>query len=261
MGKTLPNYPAIIRPSTTTKEMLLLATLKDKDARIQPITARPAGTPMPTHDKRVYYVGTGRYLGDGTHGGLSDLSDPGLSSGIAWQQSIYGIIDRLDIDPNGYGDIRQTQGTKLVKQDLSPISPTVRQITKNPVDWTSDVGFVIDLNPPSDPTPGERVVLDVRLVFGTLIITSTIPVAGGCTGGGTSIQYNLDYKTGGYVGNSTTFAAGWNLGQLIVGTAVTQTSEGSIKALNKSLSGENTPASVQISDVPTTLRRFSYRER
>jgi len=261
MGLNLPAYPAVILPSTATKEMLLLATLKDAQGRIQPITARPAGTPMPTHDKRVYYVGTGRYLGDGTHGGMSDLSDPGLASGFAWDQSIYAIIDRLDTDANGYGDIRQTQGAKLVKQTLSPLSPSVRKITKNPVDWTKDVGFVIDLNPPTDPTPGERVVLDVRLVFGTLVITSTIPVLGGCTGGGTSFQYNLDYKTGGYVGNSTTGAAGWNLGQLVVGTAVTQTSEGTIKALNKSFSGENTPISIQISDVPTTLRRFSYRER
>jgi type IV pilus assembly protein PilY1 len=238
-----------------------LATLKDATGRIQPITARPAGTPLTTTSsgtKRIYYVGTGRYLGDGLHGGISDLADPGLASGIAWQQSIYGIKDDLDAVPAGWGDIRA--GGNLVPQTLSALSSTVRRITKNAVNWDTKAGFVIDLDPDLT-TPGERVVLDVRLILKTLLVTSTIPSSSGCTPGGTSFQYNLDYRTGGYVTGSVNGAAGTNLGQFVVGTAVAQTVDGLIKALNKDYSGENTPTTISIDRDPTKLKRFSYRER
>ena len=36
----------------------------------------------------------------------------------------------------------------------------MRSISKNAVNWDAQDGFVIDLNPPSDPSPGERVVLE-----------------------------------------------------------------------------------------------------
>jgi type IV pilus assembly protein PilY1 len=121
---------------------------------------------------------------------------------------------------------------------------------------------VIDLLPNIDvlSTDGERVVLDLQLVLGTLVVTSTIPEKGGCTPGGFSYQYNLDFKTGGYVGNSApALGSGFKTG-LIVGTAIVQTSDGSIKAINKSYTGENTPANVGI-DPFTAMKRFSYRER
>jgi type IV pilus assembly protein PilY1 len=203
--------------------------------------------------KRIVYFATGRYLGN------SDLSDAG-AGGPAWLQSIYGLMDKDN--PLGLGDVRA--GVTLQEQKLSALGPGRRAVTKAPVDWLSQDGFFIDLLPgidgPAVPTDGERVVLDLQLVLGTLVITSTIPEKGGCTPGGFSYQYNLDFRTGGYVGNSAPAeGSGFKTG-LIVGTAIVQTSDGSIKAINKSYTGENTPANVGVEPF-TQMKRFSYRER
>jgi type IV pilus assembly protein PilY1 len=239
--------------STSPPALMHLATLKDPTGRAQPLTARPVASPITVSGiaKRVYYVGTGRYLGN------ADLADPGAASGIAWQQSIYGIMDK-DTDLGNISSL----SPNLVKQTLSAFSPTQRAITKDPVDWSVKDGFVIDLLPNIDviPTEGERIVLDLHLVLGTLVITSTIPIKGGCSPGGNSFQYNLDYRTGGYVRGAANGVAGYNLGRFVVGTAIAQTTDGSIKAINKDFSGGNDPTSVNI-DPTTAFKRFSYRER
>jgi type IV pilus assembly protein PilY1 len=247
----------------------LLATLKDAGGRIQPLTARPAGThlgPDPYKPQaRIYYVGTGRYIGN------SDLTDQGAGA-VAWQQTIYGIRDRLD-EAAIYGgsfvaqpSFRDGKPSKVVAQTFGQ-SGQDRTISKNPVDWKTQDGFFIDLNPTfkGDPaagnSPGERVFLDVRLIFGTLIFTSNIPAAGGaCVPGGHSFQYGLDFRTGGYVGNDSTAAAGRYISQFLVGSAIEQTADNSIKALNKSITGENltTPIPIESGFVG---KRFSYRER
>jgi len=243
-----------------------LATLKDKNGRIQPITARPAGTHIGL--TRIYYVGTGRYIGN------SDLTDAG-PGGIAWQQSIYGIRDQLDDDPI-YGGAFVARlpsfrdgllSSKVVEQTLSP-SGSNRTISKNPVDWKTQDGFFIDLNPtfpgdllPGGNSPGERVFLDVRLIFGTLFITSNVPASGGaCVAGGTSFQYGLDFRTGGYVGNDATAPSGIYISKFLVGSALEQTSDNSIKALNKSQSGDPLTTDIPI-DTSFLGKRFSYRER
>jgi type IV pilus assembly protein PilY1 len=233
-----------------------LATLKDSAGRLQPITARPAGTHIGT--TRIYYVGTGRYLGN------SDLSDPGAASGLAWQQSIYGIRDELDIV--GFTANANFRSGNVVQQTLSPGSGGNRTISKNTVDWMTQDGFFVDLNPtfPGDPaagnSPGERVTLDIRLIQGTLIVTSTVPTSGGCVPGGNSFQYGLDFKTGGYVGNDSTAIAGLNVGKFLVGAAIIQTSDNRIKALNKTITGENVTTPISI-DTNFQGKRFSYRER
>jgi type IV pilus assembly protein PilY1 len=147
--------------------------------------------------------------------------------------------------------------TGAVVQQTFSSSGANRTISKNAVDWMTKDGFFIDLNPvfASDPiagnTPGERIVLDIRLILGTLIVTSTIPNAGGgCVPGGNSFQYGLDFKTGGYVGNNALAISGVNVGQFLVGTAIEQTADNSIKALNKTITGQNFQG-----------KRFSYRER
>jgi type IV pilus assembly protein PilY1 len=254
-------------PAATTTGMPFvgrLATLKDPTGRIQPITARPAGTHI--GPIRIYYVGTGRYIGN------SDLIDQG-PGGIAWQQSIYGIRDQMDDSPIYGGGFTApasfrtgTTGSSVVRQTLSQ-SGADRTISKNFVDWKTQDGFFIDLNPTFalDPatgnSPGERVFLDVRLIFGTLIVTSNIPAAGGaCVAGGESFQYGLDFRTGGYVGNDATVGAGAHISQFLVGAAIEQTSDGLIKALNKTITGQNMTTPVPI-DVSFRGKRFSYRER
>jgi type IV pilus assembly protein PilY1 len=254
MSQAMASYPSI---TSGMPFVGLLAQLKDSAGRIQPITARPAGTHIGS--TRIYYVGTGRYLGN------SDLSDPGAASGLAWQQSIYAIKDQLDTV--GFTANANFRNGNVVKQTLAPASGGNRTISKNAVDWMGQDGYYVDLNPtfPGDPpagnSPGERVTLDVRLIQGTLIVTSTVPNAGGgCVPGGNSFQYGLDFRTGGYVGNDATAVAGLNVGKFLVGAAIIQTSDNRIKALNKTITGENVTTPVSI-DVSFQNKRFSYRER
>jgi len=257
---------AALNPDNMNRPIVqLLTTFKDPNGRVQPITARPAGTHLGPDaykpDTRIYYVGTGRYLGN------SDLSDPGAVSGVAWQQTIYGVRDLIDeIDPATATFVPAVNfqlDPKVVQQTLSPGSGGNRIITKNPVDWKNNNGFFINLNPvfpPPDPatgnSPGERIVLDVRLIHGTLVFTSTVPGTG-CTAGGNSFQYALDFRTGGYVGNVA--QAGYNVGQLVVGAALIETSTG-VKLLNKTITGGNIPTAVPV-DTKFQSKRFSYRER
>jgi type IV pilus assembly protein PilY1 len=244
----------------------LLANLQDSTGRIQPITARPAGThlgPDPGNPQtRIYYVGTGRYLGN------SDLTDQG-PGGIAWQQTIYGIRDQLDKAPvNGGAFVAKANfRTGNPVQQFLGQSGVNRTVTKNPVDWTTQDGFFIDLNPhfpgvpPEGNSPGERVFLDVRLILGTLLITSNFPPTGGaCVAGGHSFQYGLDFRTGGYIGNDSTAPAGLYVKDFLVGSAIEQTSDGTLKALNKSITGENLTTPIP-TDTNFTGKRFSYRER
>ncbi|HET7767120.1 MAG TPA: PilC/PilY family type IV pilus protein, partial [Burkholderiales bacterium] len=246
MSQTMLAYPSVTVGSPSVK---LLATLKDSAGRIQPITARPAGTHIGT--TRIYYVGTGRYLGN------SDLSDPGAASGIAWQQSIYGIRDQLDnplFTPNA-----NFRNGNVVQQTLTNVTGG-RTISKNPVNWAGQDGFFIDLNP-GNTSPGERIFLDVRLILGTLIFTSNVPSAGGaCVPGGNSFQYGLDYQTGGYVGNVSAVLAGINIGAFLVGAAIEQTADNQIKALNKTITGQNVTTPVPLG-AGFQGQRFGYRER
>ena len=271
LDMTAPNMTVYTGPTAVTTEAVLnpannslpvvarLTTFRDANGRAQPITARPAGTHLGKDpykpDTRIYYVGTGRYLG------TSDLGDPG-PTGVAWQQSLYGVRDRLD-DP-GFAPVASFRTANVVQQTMSPGSGGNRILSKLPVDWTSRDGFFIDLNPTlaGDPvtgnSPGERVFLDVRLVQGTLIYIANIPNTGGsCVPGGDSILYSLDYSNGGYVGNDS--QAGMRVGAFIVGAALIQTAQG-IKVLGKTLPGGNLPKDIPI-DLQFQSKRFSYRER
>jgi type IV pilus assembly protein PilY1 len=240
----------------------LLTTFLDGSGRIQPITARPAGTHLGNDaynpDTRIYYVGTGRFLGN------SDLADQG-PGGVAWQQSLYGVRDRIDeMSAGAFVPLASFRSGNTVQQTISQGSGGNRVLSKLPVDWKAKDGFFIDLNPffTGDPatgnSPGERVTLDVRLIHGTLIYIATIPNSGGsCTPGGDTILYTLDYATGGYVGNDAT--AGHRIGAFLVGAAIIQTSQG-IKVLGKTLPGQNIPITAPI-DTKYLSKRFSYRER
>lgn len=232
------------------------ATLVDGTGRTQPITTRPALTHIGTN--RVLYIGSGRYLGDGTHGGLSDLSDPGALSGIAWQQSLYGIKDR-NVD---YGSNIRT-GAALVTQTFTLISPTQRGVSNNPVDWTTKDGWMIDFNPAVDPSPGERVNIDPRLVLGTLKVVTNIPSAGGtCAIGGTSKIYDFDFRTGSAVASSPGGVVGVSLGGTItVGMAIVQLPSGAIKDIVTGADTSKTTVTVQVNAGASGVRRFSYRER
>jgi type IV pilus assembly protein PilY1 len=236
--------------STNPATVLHIATLKDGSGRAQPITTRPALTHIGA--SRVMYIGTGRYLGN------SDLSDPGAASGIAWQQSLYGFKDK-DAD---YGTNLRT-GATLVTQTLTKINATDRGISNNPVDWNTQDGWLVDFNPPADPTPGEGVNLDPRLVLGTVKVVTNIPTGGGaCAIGGSSKDYDFDFRTGSAIATSAGGVVGRSLGGTIaVGMAIIQLPSGAIKDIVTGADTSKTTVDVQINTAGLGVKRFSYRER
>lgn len=231
-----------------------VATLSDGSTppRGQPITTRPALTHIGSPpNNRVMYWGTGRYLGN------ADLTDPGAASGIAWQETIYGFRDKN----SDYGDLR-TNGN-LVSQTLSLVSPGNRGITSNPVDWNTRNGWYVDLNPSADPTPGERVNIDPRLVLGTLVLLTNVPTTGGsCSIGGSSFEYEFDFKTGSSLSTSSGGVVGRSLGGTIaVGMAIVQLPSGAIKDIITGADTSKTTTDVNVSSASASVKRFSYRVR
>jgi type IV pilus assembly protein PilY1 len=229
---TSPTAGAPVAPT-----VMHMATLKDGLGNTQPITVRPVVTNLKTF--RIYYVGTGRYLAS---------TDPSDTS----KQSIYGFKDK-DAD---YGANIRT--ANLVTQTLGVGSS--RTISSNTVNWSTQDGFVIDLNPGGD-SPGERIVLDPRLELGTLIFASNVPIIGGCTPGGDSFVYNLDFTSGSYVPGTVGGIAAVRQGAFLVGFTPIQTADGTMRTVNTDSAGGLGTGSVNISKNPKGISRFSYRER
>jgi len=236
--------------STNPATVLHIATLKDGSGRTQPITTRPALTHIGTN--RVMYIGTGRYLGN------ADLTDPGAASGIAWQQTLYGFKDK-NLD---YGTNIRT-GATLVTQTLTMINATDRGISSNPVDWNTKDGWLVDFNPAVDPSPGELVNLDPKLVLGTVKVITNTPAGGGaCAVGGSSRDYDFDFRTGSAIATSAGGVVGRSLGATIaVGMAIIQLPSGAIKDIITGADTSKTTVDVQINAAGAGVKRFSYRER
>jgi type IV pilus assembly protein PilY1 len=174
-------------------------------SKAQPITTRPEVGKIKGYP--VVFIGTGKLLG------VSDLEDTSV-------QSIYGIKDNLDAvafgnprDPDtkfveqtmttDAFDINGEQGADGVP-DLCPADdlycpegkPRI-SITKNEVDWANNNGWYADFI----ALPGERSNVDIDLYKKTLAFMTNIPQKGACVPAGKSNYYNLDYRTGGYVGS------------------------------------------------------------
>jgi type IV pilus assembly protein PilY1 len=242
--------------STSPPTVLHIATLNDASTppRAQPITTRPSLTRI--SGQRVLYIGTGRYLG------APDLADPGAASGISWQQTLYAFKDK----DGDYGDLRVNGN--MVVQTLTMLNPTDRGITTNPVDWNVKDGWYVDFNPSFsgvENSPGEGVnLVDPRLVLGTLVVTTNVPAAGGdsCSVGGSSFNYNFDFKTGQAVSTSAGGVVGRSLGGTItVGVAIVQLPSGAIKAISTGADTSKTTSAVNTSSSGAAVRRFSYRVR
>ena len=238
--------------------VLHIASLTDGSTppRTQPITTRPSLTRL--SGQRILYIGTGRYLGS------PDLSDPGAASGIAWQQTLWAFKDK-DSD---YGNLRAD--TNLVRQSLvqATLGSTERTISANPVDWNTKDGWYVDFNPlvgGVGSSPGEGVnLVDPRLVLGTLVLSTNVPAAGGssCSVGGSSFEYNFDFKTGAAVSTSAGGVVGRSLGGTItVGVAIVQLPSGAIKSISTGADTSKTTSAVNTSATGAAVRRFSYRVR
>lgn len=219
-----------------------LATLKNAGASAQPITAKPELGLVSNHV--VVYVGTGRYLG------TTDLADTS-------QQSFYAILDPLDSTDYG-ANFRVT--ANVVQQTLTTTTDVngaiIRTASNNAVDFSSNVGWYIDL-----PDSGERDNTDPALALGTLVFTTNVPNANACTIGGYSWIYYLDYRTGSFVSTSSNQLVGKRLGNALATRPVlVRLPNNSVVSLTKL-----SDTTVQVGNVPiggggSTAKRVSWRE-
>ena len=166
-----------INSSQSATNPFKVAVLKDPSGNTQPITVRPELAEV--NGKRVVYVGTGRYLG------TSDLTD-------TQQQTIYAISDDASGTPTTLDNPRSS--SLMVKQVLvNDTGTSTRSIQQpaNSVSFTTGRGWYIDF-----PDSGERQNVPAQLVFGTLLLPTTVPSNTVCSPGGYGWLNFLDYKTG-----------------------------------------------------------------
>lgn len=217
----------------------------------QPITTQPAlgmvdyaGSQYP-----VVYVGTGRLLG------LSDLSSTAV-------QTVYAIRDPLDA--TSLGDVHAS--SDMVAQTLSQAGPNQpRTVTNNAVDWSTNTGWYVDLI-----GTGERVNVDMQVIFQTLSVASNTPNNDACTAGGSSYLYSFNISTGSApLGSSNGQVGTWLGGTLVVGMSYLtlqqtgSTEAGTGRTITVIVDNRGVPRTDDVPPPPpppATGRRTSWRE-
>ncbi|WP_374592541.1 pilus assembly protein [Aquabacterium sp.] len=194
----------------------------------QPITTMPVPAMVTSSSTNypIVVVGTGRYLG------LTDIADKTT-------ETIYAIKDTLT--GSGWGGVRSR--SDLVTQTMTETTLTsganigakVRMVTANTVDWSTKIGWKLDLL-----SAGERIVVDFGQQFSTLTMVSTIPGVDECRpSGGTSWLYNLNLSNGSALSTAADGAAGTFLGNSIaVGITVIELPNGSVSAITQLNNGD-----------------------
>jgi len=246
--------------ATSPPTLTRIAQLKDGSGKPQSVTTRPDVTKF-TAGFNAVYVGTGRFLGD------SDLGDPALLSPAqpyAYQQSVYAFKDtNADL-----GNLR-LGAANLVTQSLVVVDAANRSISNNAVNWTTNNGWYVDMNPvcvgtgcsPSGESPGERINLDVQLVRGTVVVLSNEPNADTCSTGGDSFLYQFNYASGSYITGTPGNIVGTKIGNtLAVGIVVFQTLSGQIKSVITTADGKLPTAAISTSGAFGAPTRAAWRE-
>ncbi len=150
----------------------LLASLKDASNNAQPVTAAPELATI--EGKRVVLIGTGRLL---------DINDFGSTR----VQSFYAIAD---------GSTLANARSSLVQQTYVRSTDT---LTNNPVDWTTQRGWYIDLS------AGEQVNTEPTLVYGAVLFVSNVNGSNDCSQA--SYMYLLDAKGATRVAGANSFVS------------------------------------------------------
>lgn len=219
--------------------------------RPQSITTRPEITRF-SAGFNVIYIGTGRLLGS------SDLQDPATLSPAepyAYQQTVYAFKD-TDAD---LGNLRDP-AAKLVQQTLSIIDANNRTISSNAVDWSTNNGWFVDLNP-ANASPGERVNIDMQLVRGVLLAAANEPNSEPCSSGGDSFLYQFDYQSGSYVASAPGQVVGVRSGSaLLAGFVVYRLPSGQLKYTGIDVSGKKQTGGVNPGSGGAIGKRVSWRE-
>ena len=182
--------------------------------------------------------------------------DAALITGVPLRQSNEHGEKRYynAITVTGWGDIRGT-GSTLVQQTLST-SGSTRTATKNPVDWSTNSGWFVDL-----PDTGERINVDMMLRYNTLVAGSNVPQSvASCTDTSTGYAwlYYLDIAFG---SNTGTTVATKLSNSMLVGLGAYELSNGKggvvVTYSNSDLDALNTPKPVTY--LPTA-KKSAWRE-
>jgi type IV pilus assembly protein PilY1 len=160
------------RFSLTDETVLLLAELKDATGTKQPITSAPAIGKR--DNKRMLFVGTGRYLG------INDLTN-------TQQQSFYAIED--DDETTTLTNYRSSGA--LVNKNLSVTSGTRAIGNTASIDWSNKRGWFVDYI-----DSGERQNLPADIVLGAVLVPTVVPSNAACTPGGYGYLNVFDSASG-----------------------------------------------------------------
>ena len=145
----------------------------------QPITTRPELAEL--NGEPFLLVGTGKLLGE------TDVAYTRV-------QSVYGIHDKLTavaagVPPAIYPSLRGSlRGMQMTQVGAGAAAVRTIACTSN---CAKTDGWVVDL-----AEAGERVNVDMKLVLGTLVFASNVPMDIPCSIGGHSWFNQLDFRTG-----------------------------------------------------------------
>jgi type IV pilus assembly protein PilY1 len=251
----------VFRFDVELREFKRIGLANDGAGKPQSITTRPELTCFdpPLCANIVLYIGTGRLIG------ASDLQDPATlvpPANLAYQQTIYAFKDKgADPDPLVYdlGNLRDP-AAKLVKQVMSVIDANNRTISNNAVDWATQNGWWVDLNP-ADDSPGERVNIDMQLVRGVLLAITNEPNNDACSSGGNSFFYQFDYRSGSYLASAPGQVVGIKLGAaLAAGFVVYRLPSGQLKYTGIDITGAKTTGGVLPGSAGIPGKRATWRE-
>lgn len=162
---------------------------KSPDGTVQPITTRPEVTTHPTGAGYLVLFGTGKYL--------EQVTD--INTTTAKTQTFYGIWDN-----NAQVTSVTTRNSNILRQQAVDAETSAwRHVTNNPINWSTDEGWYIDLCLNSAGSGacasnyGEKQVSNPILVNGRIIFTTLLPSTVSCTAGGSSWLMELDFANGG----------------------------------------------------------------
>ncbi len=221
--------------SSASTTAIKLGVAQDSLGNLQPITSRIELGIL--NGTRLLFIGTGRYLT------ISDVTTAGT-------QTMYALKDNDTVN----GILRNNSG--MIQQSLTT-SDSSSTITSNAVNWSSNIGWYIDLT----SQVGERINLDPILAAGTLNFIGNVPGNAVCTVGGASWYYQIGFSTGTAATTNAGVAAQKTSGGFTVGQTIVKLGPGGqIKNLVSDANANVSPYTLGSSSLSNSLSRSAWRE-
>jgi type IV pilus assembly protein PilY1 len=163
-----------------------LFTAKSAKDQPQPITTRPEVVRHPRGGHMVHF-GTGK---------LFEIGDSALYTPV---NTFYGIWDKNSAVSNGRNALQEQK----ITTETGAKGGYWRLVTNNPVDWSKQSGWYLDLAYPSNAAGvGERVVGNPVLDGERIVFVTITPTKGECSAGGYSWLMEVDAMTGSRLANT-----------------------------------------------------------